>query len=123
MSESESESERGAQIEMVEINQETYHYERMIQIKEQEINTIKERMHDALKVQQEMQFMVNEQGERIDLAEGHLEDANRNVHDAQELLIDAKEQHIISRKRQACIFGIILCVILVAVIFIAVKYG
>lgn len=29
-----------------------------------------------------MQFMVNEQGERLDLAEGNLEDANKHVHDA-----------------------------------------
>jgi hypothetical protein len=39
-------------------------------------------MHDALKVQQEMQNVVNQQGEGLDLAEAHLEDANRNVHDA-----------------------------------------
>ena len=47
---------------MVEVNQETVHYERMIGIKEKEILTIKDRMQDALKVQQEMQNLVNEQG-------------------------------------------------------------
>ena len=38
---------------MVEVNQETVHYERMIGIKEKEILTIKDRMQDALKVQQD----------------------------------------------------------------------
>ena len=36
---------------MVEVNQETLHYERMIEIKEKEILTIKDRMQGALKVQ------------------------------------------------------------------------
>ena len=73
-------------IQMVEINEETLHYERMIEIKEKEIKTIKDRMVGALKVQEDLKTMVFEQGERLDDVEGNIDDAHRNVSDAHENL-------------------------------------
>lgn len=50
------------EIKMHEVNQETLHYECMIELKEKEINTIKNRMVDALKVQEDMRGLVYAQG-------------------------------------------------------------
>ena len=69
---------------MVEVNQQTLHYERMIEIKEKEIIQIKGRMVDALKVQQDMKNMVFEQGEMLDVAQANIDNANKNVHEGHE---------------------------------------
>jgi t-SNARE complex subunit (syntaxin) len=70
------------EIKMHEVNQETLHYERMIEMKEKEINVIKGRMHDALKVQEDMKGLVYAQGEKLDVAEENINRANSNVHEA-----------------------------------------
>ena len=67
---------------MVELNQETLHYERMIEIKQKEIRQIKDKMVDALKVQEDMKNMVFEQGEMLDVAEDNIDNANKNVNNA-----------------------------------------
>lgn len=66
-------------IQMHEVNQETLHYERMIELKENEIRTIKDRMQDALKVQQDMKNLVYEQGAVLNEVEDNIDSANRNV--------------------------------------------
>jgi hypothetical protein len=48
----ETEEGRGMSIQMVEVNQESLHFERMIEIKEKEIEAIKNRMQGALQVQE-----------------------------------------------------------------------
>lgn len=64
------------EIKMHEVNQETLHYECMIELKEKEINTIKNRMVDALKVQEDMRGLVYAQGEKLNVAEENINRAN-----------------------------------------------
>jgi len=48
----------------------------MIEIKEKEIKEIKGRMVNALKVQEDMQSLVYEQGAKLDIAEENINQAN-----------------------------------------------
>ena len=61
---------------MYEVNQETLHYERMIHIKEGEIKLVKEKMQDAIKVQENMKSLVMSQGKQLDVAEVNIDKAN-----------------------------------------------
>jgi t-SNARE complex subunit (syntaxin) len=107
---------------MHEVNQETLHYECMIEQKEKEINTIKNRMVDALKVQEDMKGLVYSQGKKLDIAEDNINRANSNVHEAHENLVEGKEQHISSKKKKMCIFAIVTVVLLAILIPILIKF-
>jgi t-SNARE complex subunit (syntaxin) len=110
-------------IQMHEVNQETLHYERMIELKENEIRTIKDRMQDALKVQEDMKNLVFEQGDRLNEVEDNIDSAGRNVRDANENLIDAKKEHMSAKKKKICIVVIVAVVILAILIPILIKFA
>jgi t-SNARE complex subunit (syntaxin) len=107
---------------MHEVNQETLHYERMIEIKEKEIFVIKGRMVDALKVQEDIKGLVYTQGDKLNVAEENINNANVNVHEAHENLIEGREQHMSSNKKKFCIFGIVTVILLVILIPILIKF-
>lgn len=106
---------------MVEVNQETLHYERMIEIKQKQIRQIKDKMVDALKVQEDMKNMVFEQGETLNVAEDNIDNANKNVNSAKEDLEEAVRQHMSANKKKLCIFLIVFAILCVIIIPIIVK--
>lgn len=79
-------------------------------------------MVNALKVQQDMQTLVHEQGAKLDIAQQNIDEANENVHAANENLIEAKKQHISSKKKKFCIFGVVTAILLVIIIPIIIKF-
>jgi t-SNARE complex subunit (syntaxin) len=59
----------------------------------------------------------------LDVAEAHIDDANKNVHDAKEDLDEAVRQHMSANKKKICIFLIVLAVLLAILVPIIVKFS
>ena len=69
-----------------------------------------------------MKNLVYSQGKKLDVAEDNINNANVNVHEAHENLIEGREQHIASNKKKLCIFGIITAIMLIILVPILIKF-
>ena len=67
--------------------------------------------------------MVFEQGEKLDIAQANIDDANKNVHNAKDDLDEAVRQHMSANKKKLCIFLIVFALLCVIIIPIIVKFA
>jgi t-SNARE complex subunit (syntaxin) len=80
-------------------------------------------MHGALRVQEDLKNLVEEQGEQLNVAEGNISDALYNVNDAGNNLDEGRRYDMAARKKQCLVFIIVFAILCAIIIPIIVKFA
>lgn len=109
-------------IELMEINPDLLFQGQMIEQKTKELMAISNQINTVTQIQREIALLITEQGQKLDIAEDNINQANKNVKDAVENLEEAKEHHKSATKKKIIIVAIVLAVVIAIFVPIGIKF-